>query len=208
MANDRWQQKHADYARQDWIMKPSIFAEQVIGYFPENASVLELGAGHGQDSIFFTQHGMHVTSTDVEIAALAKNMRDIDAPVAVELLDLNRPITYDGRSFDVVYAHLALHYFDHTTTQRIFDDIYRILKPSGIVALLVNSVDDPEYGTGEKLEEHLYDTDGTQKHFFDVPEMQAFASKFTCIIADNDGETYKDNAKGVHNLIRFIGKKD
>jgi len=30
---------------------------------------------------------------------------------------------------------------------------------------------------------------------------------FEIILLDNYGETYKDSAKGIHNLIRFVGRK-
>jgi len=72
MNNQRWISKHNDYSKQDWIAKPSIFAEQVIDYFPRGGLVLELGAGHGQDGICFTSNGFGVLSTDLEITALHK----------------------------------------------------------------------------------------------------------------------------------------
>jgi len=40
-----WQDIHKNYKEQDWIDKPSIFAEQALPYFPKNGRVLELGAG-------------------------------------------------------------------------------------------------------------------------------------------------------------------
>ena len=40
-----------------------------------------------------------------------------------------------------------------------------------------------------------------------VETAKNFAHDFTVLLADNNGETYKDAAVGVHNLIRFIGKK-
>jgi SAM-dependent methyltransferase len=207
MDNQRWIHKHSDYSKQDWITKPSIFAEQIIEYLPSKGHVLELGAGHGQDGIYFAEQGFTVLSTDLEPASLKKNSEGISGFSAAQL-DLNQPFPFKNESFDAVYAHLALHYFDEQTTKRIFDDIYRVLKPNGILAFLVNSTSDPEYGTGNKLQDGFFETDGTKKRFFTVEDANKFASHFTPLLTDNSGETYKDIAKGVHNLIRFVGKKE
>lgn len=45
-----WKELHSNYQEQNWIEKPSIFAETAIQYFPKSRKILELGAGHGQDS--------------------------------------------------------------------------------------------------------------------------------------------------------------
>lgn len=208
MDSRRWVNKHEDYSKQDWVTKPSIFAKQAFEYFPKSGRILELGAGHGQDGIYFASRGFDVLSTDLEITSLTKNVSDTRADISIERLDLEQPFHFASEQFDVIYAHLALHYFDQETTKRIFEDIYRVLKPNGILAFLVNSVDDPEYRTGTKIEGNLFEIDGARKRFFNAEDAKTFARKFNIILVDNNGDTYKDTAKGVHNLIRLIGKKN
>lgn len=206
MDENRWINKHHDYSQQNWITKPSIFAQQVTQYFPKSGRILELGSGHGQDGIYFAAQGFDVVSTDLEVTSLNKNVSNIKN-ITVSQLDLRDPLPYNAESFDIVYAHLSLHYFNKQTTKRIFEDIHKVLKPNGVLAFLVNSTDDPEYDTGGKIEENYFEIDGAQKRFFDTKSAESFAGKFSVIVADNKGETYKDAAKGVHNLIRFIGGK-
>ncbi len=55
-----WEELHTRYDGLDWTEKPSIFAEEIIQYFPERGVVLDLGAGQGQDSIYFAQAGFQV----------------------------------------------------------------------------------------------------------------------------------------------------
>jgi len=210
MNDKNWANLHKNYSKQDWINKPSIFAEQSLDYFPEHGRLLEIGAGHGQDGIYFASHGFDVTSTDLEIMSLNKNIlrtqAKAQAKISAEQLDLRNPFRFDEK-FDVVYAHLSLHYFDKATTERIFSDIYKALKSDGILAFFTNSVDDPEYGTGTKIEEHYFEIDGIPKRYFNIEEAKRLAQHFTPLLADNNGETYKDAAQGIHHLIRFIGKK-
>jgi len=210
MNDKNWTNLHKNYSKQDWITKPSIFAEQAIEYFPKQGKILEIGAGHGQDGIFFASQGFSVIGTDLEISSLEENVVNADLEIRKRIsatkLDLRNHFEFNEK-FDVVYAHLSLHYFDKKTTERIFEDIYTSLKPGGILAFLTNSVDDPEYNTGNKIEEHYFEIEGVAKRYLDVDEAKKFAYRFNPLLADNDGETYKDAARGIHNLIRFIGQK-
>lgn len=206
---DFWTQKHQKYAQQDWIDKPSLFAEAAVSYFPKQGKVLELGAGQGQDSRYFAGLGYEVTCTDNVEEALAAAQAKAERMVNLrfESVDVTQKLPFADKSFDVIYAHLVLHYFDASTTDRIFDEIYRVLKPNGILAFLVNSTSDPEYAHGMEIEPGLYEIEGKPKRFFNLQDAARFTSKFQPLLLDDQGETYKDRAKGVHNLIRFVGKK-
>jgi ubiquinone/menaquinone biosynthesis C-methylase UbiE len=45
-----------------------------------------------------------------------------------EILDVSHGIDFPDESFDVVYAHLSLHYFTREENLSIVQDIKRILK--------------------------------------------------------------------------------
>lgn len=210
--SDVWADKHKDvYAASDWIGKPSLFAETAITYFPKTGRLLDLGAGQGQDSRFFAEHGYDVVSTDLERKALdlsrSKLPKELSEKMVLQQVDLREALPFESGSFSVVYAHLALHYFDAQATQRLLTEIGRVLKPGGVLAFLVNSTSDPEYATGQELEPDYYQLENMAKRFFTLQAAEAYASGFTVQLLDDQGETYKDMAKGVHNLIRFIGTK-
>ncbi len=206
-----WEELHDRYKKQDWKDRPSLFAETALTHFPKQGMVLDLGAGLGQDSRFFTEHGYHVVSTDLEtenLTALREKLPEkFQQHFCVQQIDLREPLPFGDDSIEIVYAHLSLHYFDQKTTEKIFDEIYRILKPGGVFAFFVNSTSDPQYKTGKQLEPDYFYIDDKPKRFFSVETAKAFAHNFTPVLADDNGVTYKDRAKGVHNLIRFIGKK-
>lgn len=208
---NEWKALHNRYKKQDWKDRPSLFAETALPYFSKQGTVLELGAGLGQDGRYFAEHGLDVISTDLEIENIVA-MREtlphkIQQHYCVQHIDLREPLPFGDASLEGVYAHLSLHYFDKETTERIFDEIYRVLQSGGVFAFFVNSTSDPEYNTGKKLEDDYFFIDDKPKRFFTVESAKAFAHRFTPELIDNNGETYKDQDKGVHNLIRFIGKK-
>lgn len=206
-----WNQRREAYQALGLADKPSIFAETAIAYFPKDGRVLELGAGNGQDGRFFASKGLNVVSTDFDAGALKSNEskipKDLRAKLTVQKADLRKALPFESQTFDAVYAHLSLHYFDEKTTYKIFDEIVRVLKRKGVVALLVNSTDDPEYGTGEQIEPDFFQIGAPTKRFFTTASTAMFARKFNATLLDNNGESYKDASKGVYGLIRFVGHK-
>ncbi|HSD56387.1 MAG TPA: class I SAM-dependent methyltransferase [Candidatus Saccharimonadales bacterium] len=207
---DVWSDLHKHYKTQDWIDKPSLFATQIVEKLPKGR-ILELGCGLGQDSQFFAKYGHEIVATDIEQTLLdideRKEPPDVRERVEFKQMDLREKFPFEDESFDVVYAHLSLHYFHRTATQDIFKEIERVLKPHGVLAFLVNSTSDPEYNTGTLIEPDYFYIDNAMKRYFSVETVEEFTKNFEPEILDAEGETYKDAKKGVHNLIRFVGKK-
>lgn len=209
MNTQHWQNLQNRYSGKDWSQKPSLFAQAAIEYFPKEGVLLELGAGVGQDSLFFALHSYDVTATDVVTEKLIARKAEFEVAgnITLQQVDLRKSLPFTDESYDIVYAHLSLHYFDKHTTEKLFSEIYRVLKNDGILAFFTNSTSDPDYGEGEKIEEDFFEFSGVRKRYLTPETAKGFARNFAPIIADNQGETYKDSAIGVHSLIRFIGRK-
>lgn len=150
-------------------------------------------------------------STDISENVLELNKSkltdQIKDKITVMSLDMSEPFPFQDKEFEIVYAHLAIQFFTHKKTQEIFKEVFRVLKPEGTLAMLNNSINDPQYKTGEKLEDDYYLIEDKKKRFYSIQSTEFFTKNFTQTILDAKGETYKDSEKGVHNLIRFIGKK-
>jgi len=200
-----WLNKRSKYATEPWATLPSLFAQAAFPYFEPASKLLELGAGLGQDGIWFAEQGIEVTQTDIAIGEMLSVPEELQ--VKRERIDLSERLPYGPASFDAVYACLSLHYFDWHRTEQLFDEIYDILRPEGVLAVLLNSVKDPEYGQGRLIEEDYFEIDGIKKRYFDLPSLQKLTQRYRPLLIDDQGTSYKDQAKGVSNLIRFIGKK-
>ncbi len=206
--NKAWSELHNNYKKRDWINKPSIFAEQAIKYFPSSGKVLELGAGLGQDSCYFAEKGFTVTATDLETSAFEHAKANKNSlQIIFQQVDLRNELPFEGETFDVVYAHLSLHYFNYETTKRLIHEIERVLKLGGVLAFLVNSINDPQYKTGKEMEADYFQIEDKPKRFFSERTARELTQYLQVNLLDELGETYKDTAKGVHNLVRFVGKK-
>ncbi len=197
---DYWVNKLSGYADETWVKQPTLFAQEAVKFFPDGGHLLELGAGLSQDSAWFASKGYKVTATDLT------KLPTIPAVEALQL-DMSLPLPFEPETFDIVYAHLSLHYFPLKRTEQLFNEIYDILKPGGTLAFLVNSIHDPELSEGTEIEPNYRAIKGIQKRFFDIPSTKDFTHKFEATVLDDQGTSHKDHAKGVANLVRFVGNK-
>ena len=208
MTIEYWNNVHTEkYSKADWAHKPSIFAEQVVEFFPKTGKLLEVGTGQGGDADYFQSLGYEVIATDYSDEAI-KNAKDRVKNVEFINIDTSKGFLFEDESFEVVYSHMALHYFDAETTVKIFKDIHRILKPGGIFATITNTMNDPEkdeYNYIELEPGYYQDPQGIKKRYFSIESMQSFTKGlFQPLMLDAKGRTYKDVDP---DLTRFVGRK-
>lgn len=207
-----WNDALKRYTTKSWVDKPTIFAQQVAGYFPKQGKLLELAAGQGQDSRYFARLGYRVTATDLVDTGLRDAEQKAEREnlkIIFQTVDLAQPLPFPDASFNIVYSHLGLHYLDKIGTEMMFKEIHRVLKPGGVLVALFNTVDDPEINSPEfeKIEDNYYREVAFdfKKRYFSVDETKYFINGlFEPLLLDNQGETYKDEIK---TLIRLVGKK-
>jgi hypothetical protein len=78
----------------------------------EAAEVLELGAGHGRDALYFAREGFTVHATDFSATGLeqlrqAAHAQDTDRRVRTTVHDVREPLALPDASVDAVFAPWA-----------------------------------------------------------------------------------------------------
>lgn len=204
-----WNTKHRSYRGTDWIRTPTYFAQEVVGRFPTGSAVLDAGCGQGQDSAYFAAAGHRVTAMDHSDFALAQFPEEALSAsvrrVTASLADFPHP--FDDRSFDVVYAHLSVHYFDLPTTREIMTEFQRVLRPGGLLCVMVNSVDDPECGEGRQLGPDYYELEpGDTKRYFSRRTLYDLTSDlFVPYLLEQHGRTHKDPHQ---SFVRLVAERN
>ena len=94
------------------------------------ASILDVGCGTGIAALPFASNGFPVAGVDASEAMLAKARAAVPNVEFVQGSAENLPFT-DER-FDVVISAQAFHRFDRV---KAFDEIHRVLRPGGMVAI-------------------------------------------------------------------------
>lgn len=187
-------------AKQYWakkvmtIERVNPFAKKVMKYLTDGMSVLDLGCGYGTDTVYLARKGMRMTAFDFSKASVESTIQKAkDAHIdSIKVLqhDLSKKLPFRNNSFDAVYAHLSIHYFDEATTHRIIAEIERVLKPSGLLFVKCKSTDDPLYGKGDRVGPDMFRTEHV-RHFFRKEYMLSILSDFHILSVRRASSTYE-----------------
>ncbi|MFL6384902.1 MAG: class I SAM-dependent methyltransferase [Nitrososphaeraceae archaeon] len=142
--------------------------------------VLELGAGHGRDTMFFASNGIEVDALDYSLVAidiLNKIAKDKRLPIKSQTFDVKNPLPFADGYFDAAYSHMLFNMrFSEDELHFAFSEIRRVLKPEGLNFLSVRNRHDKSYGKGVEVDKEIFDIDGFQIRFFAEREIQDLIS--------------------------------
>ena len=102
-------------------------------------NLLELGAGHGRDSIFFASNGIQVAALDysnagIEIILHKAKKEKKELQVNSITFDLRNALPFPNSYFDAVYSHMFLNMkFSKDELSFIISEIRRVLKDGGLI---------------------------------------------------------------------------
>ncbi len=141
--------------------------------------LVDLGCGTGDDVRVLAREGFWTVGVDFAFNALtfARDMFPRGRFVQADLRA--RRLPFREASFDAVIARCSLHYFTLAQTQRVVDEVARILAPGGALAFVVNSAEHLrrklryDYAKAKKLEPRtIRFSDGLVRHFFSEAELK------------------------------------
>ena len=157
--------------------EPSNFALLCLNHMKTNNvhRILELGAGHGRDSIFFASNGIGVEALDysnVAIELLEIRTKEERLPLRPRLFDVKASLPFQDNHFDAIYSHMLLNMrFSFEELHSILLEIRRVLKPRGLNFFSVRNQNDNCYGKGIEVDNGIYDINGFQIRFFTEKEI-------------------------------------
>jgi SAM-dependent methyltransferase len=163
--------------------EPSNFALLCFNHMKANnvKKVLELGAGHGRDTIFFASNGIKVDALDYSVVAtdiLNKVAQEKRLPIKSQTFDVaNNPLPFADGYFDTVYSHMLFNMrFSEDKLHFAFSEIRRVLKPQGLNFFSVRNHHDKSYGKGKEVDKGIYDIESFQVRFFTEKQIQCLVS--------------------------------
>lgn len=165
------------------------FAKKALSFLEiqPGATILDIGCGDGRDSMFFAQKGLHVTAIDFSEVAIAKLQKH--SPSITAIVKDIATMDFPHATFDAVYAHLSLHYFDDKKTTAIFQKVYDLLRDNGFFFVRCKSIHDPLYKKGQKIEEDMFLFEHA-RHFFSVSYMKDKLHNFDILSLDETTASY------------------
>ncbi|MFD0373763.1 class I SAM-dependent methyltransferase [Streptomyces sp. NPDC127112] len=163
--------------------QPSDPATYAAGVFRASgaADVLELGAGHGRDAMYFAREGFTVQATDFSATGLEQlretaRAQKIDDRVTTAVHDVRDSLPLPDASVGAVFAHMLLCMALSTRQiHALVGEIHRVLRPGGVFVYTVRHTGDAHSGAGTAHGDDIYEHGGFAVHFFDRALVDALA---------------------------------
>lgn len=96
--------------------------------------VLDLCCGSGQATQYLVKFSQDVTGLDISPVSLQRAQRNVPQAKYVEALA--EEIPFPDADFDLVHTSVAMHEMKPAVLQQILKEVYRVLKPGGVFALV------------------------------------------------------------------------
>ena len=159
--------------------EPSRFATLCLTDMKTNnvKNLLELGAGHGRDSIFLALNGIQVEALDYSMAGveiiLNKAKKEKGLRLNSKTFDIRNALPFPTNYFDAVYSHMFLNMkFSPEELHFIISEIKRVLKDGGFNFFSVRNNHDNFYRKGIEIEKGIFDISGFEIRFFTETDIQ------------------------------------
>jgi SAM-dependent methyltransferase len=172
--------------------EPSEFAAAAADLFRREGvrTVLELGCGHGRDTLLFTRGGLDVTALDYSETALrvlaerAKKI-GVSRSLSTRVFDVRQTLPFPDDFFDACYSHMLLC-MELSTEELTFlvGEIRRVLRPAGFALYSVRSTNDKHYRTGIHKSEDMYKIAGFVVHFFSEEKIRSLSRGYEVLGID------------------------
>lgn len=211
---DLWDKQHKMRERehQDLENTPNASALNVIGYLPEGATVLEVGAGNGRDSRYFIKSkNCKVIATDFSENAIQQmieaSKRDgtfdrLDA-ILIDTRDLKAP---PKNSLDMFYARSSLHLSD-SELYVFFEKILPALKIGAYIFIEGKTTEDLKISRSTLIDSNLLeDKDGHLRRSWNSDFIQDFCNRIgvQLIEISHTTEYWRENEV---SFINFLARK-
>ena len=160
-------------------------AKKSLKIFQENNinTIIELGAGLGRDSIYFSINNLSVTSLDYSQSGIniinKKIYKDKLKNIKTKVFDIRQKLPFEDNSIDGCFSHML--YCMALSNQNLFNlnkEICRILKPEGLNIYTVRNEHDGDYKNGIHRGEDMYENDGFIVHFFNKTKINQLTDGF------------------------------
>ncbi len=96
--------------------------------------ILDLCCGSGQATKFLVQYSDDVTGLDASPLSLKRAQNNVPQAQYVEAFAEEMP--FPDNQFDLVHTSVAMHEMQPEQLQQILSEVYRVLKPGGVFAVV------------------------------------------------------------------------
>jgi SAM-dependent methyltransferase len=153
---------------------------------PEKALILDLGCGAGRHLQYLERMQNQPVGMDNAwngLQASKNRLAEVKLPCQILLADMTHVFPFPNGCFDGIISIHVIFHNPRKVIEGTLAEMYRVLKPGGIVMVTFNAVYGSRYGHGQKIEESTWLLDegvdrGVPHHFSDLADVADLMSGF------------------------------
>ncbi len=214
--NIKWEQEwdkiYKDQGEVQFDVLPTVRVATDIFIRNDCKSVMDLGCGTGRHSIYLAQQGFKVYATDISQTGLEITKSKAEklnlSNIEFEQQDM-RDISFDDNSLDGILCVWTTGHGTLEDSRKNVNEIYRVLKPNGVVVIDYVSIFDENYGKGKEIEKDTFinNVEGEENiphHYSTFEELKELYSSFSHAEITPIDYHFLDNYGGKHTIKAFV----
>lgn len=207
-----WDRIYKDQGEVQFDILPTVRVATDIFKRNNCKSILDLGCGTGRHSIYLAQQGFKVYATDISEMGLEitkskaekLNLNNIE----YKQLDM-RNISFNNNLFDGILCVWTTGHGVLEDFHKNVNEIYRVLKPNGVVVIDYVSIYDENYGKGIEIEKDTFinNVEGEENiphHYSTIEELKELYSNFSHVEITPVDYHFYDSYGGKHTIKAFV----
>jgi ubiquinone/menaquinone biosynthesis C-methylase UbiE len=214
--NIRWEQEwdkiYKDQGEVQFDLIPTVKIATDI--FKRNGckSVMDLGCGTGRHSIYLAEQGFKVYATDISETGLeitkSKAAKLNLSNIEFKIHDM-RDILFDNNTFDGILCVWTTGHGTLDDSRKNINEIYRVLKPNGLVVIDYVSKYDKNYGKGIEIEKDTFinNVEGEENiphHYSTIKELKELYTNFSHVEITPVDYYFLDDNGEEHTIKAFV----
>ena len=155
----------------EWILS-RVTKKYFRQYFDKlkNGTILEIGCGNGAGAKIIKKHfsPKKIIAFDLDPRMISQAKRYVyDRSIIFEVADAAK-LPYKNNSFDAAFDYVAIHHIPSPDWKKCLDELYRVLKPRGLVFIYDIAIESFNTLWGRVLRiitDHPYESMYTEEEF-------------------------------------------
>ncbi|MFD3158043.1 class I SAM-dependent methyltransferase [Haloimpatiens sp. FM7330] len=155
-------------------------------------SVLDCGAGGNCPPLAlfleygYKTYGIEMSDSQIEKAETFSKEHNIELNISKGDI---RKLPFKNESFSFIYSYNTIFHMKKADIKKAVDEIKRVLKPGGLCFINFLSINDDDYGQGEKVGEgEFLQNEGEQKvihTYYDIEEAETHFKNMNILFKEN-----------------------
>jgi ubiquinone/menaquinone biosynthesis C-methylase UbiE len=144
-----------------YFLQPEKEVRQLIAVLKKHKvkKILDLGCGTGRHLVYLAKRGFDVYGLDESRTGLKiarKWLKDEQLTAHLKICDLYNKYPFKNEFFDAVISTRAIHHGSSKNVKKAIKEVSRVLKPNGIIFIIVPTSSKTQSVKSKKVEPHVY----------------------------------------------------